>query len=67
MKTSIKLLIIILVLFFFNNQSFADGYKIKVKINGLKDTTIYSGYHFGEKNFALLRKVKEVFDDTGKK
>jgi len=53
MKTSIKLLIIILVLFFFNNQSFADGYKIKVKINGLKDTTIYLGYHFGEKNFVL--------------
>lgn len=53
MKTSIKLFILVLVLFLANNQAFADGYKIKVKINGLKDTTVYLGYHFGEKNFVL--------------
>lgn len=29
----------------------SQGYKIDVKIDGLKDTTIILGYHFGEKKF----------------
>ncbi|NOZ46516.1 MAG: redoxin domain-containing protein [Chlorobi bacterium] len=29
----------------------ADGYKIKVTIDGLKDTSIYLGYHFGDKKY----------------
>jgi len=30
-----------------------DGFQIKVKINGLKDTTLLLGYHFGEKKYVL--------------
>lgn len=30
---------------------FAQGYKIEVQINGLKDTTILLGYHMGEKKY----------------
>ena len=53
MKGLIKLLSLLFVLFISTTQTFADGHKIKVKINGLKDTTIYLGYHFGDKNFVL--------------
>ncbi len=53
MKKLIKLLPLVFVLFFLTTKTFADGYKIKIKINGLKDTTLYLGYHFGDKNFVL--------------
>ncbi len=53
MKKLIKLFVLVFILFTSNTQTFAEGYKIKVKINGLKDTTIYLGYHFGDKNFVL--------------
>ncbi|MBE9469133.1 MAG: redoxin domain-containing protein [Bacteroidetes bacterium] len=70
MKNLIKLVLILSVIFVSTYQSLADGYKIKVKINGLKDTTIYLGYHFGDKNFVLdttnvNNKGEGVF--TGKK
>jgi thiol-disulfide isomerase/thioredoxin len=45
---------IIFLLFTFLSFTFtacAQGYRIEVKIDGLKDTTILLGYHFGEKKF----------------
>ncbi len=30
-----------------------EGFQIKVKINGLKDTTLLLGYHFGEKKLVI--------------
>jgi peroxiredoxin len=32
---------------------FADGYKIKVKINGVSDTIAYLGNHYGDKKYAI--------------
>ena len=31
----------------------AQKYEIKVKINGISDTVIYLGHHFGEKKYVL--------------
>ena len=28
-----------------------NGYRIEIKIDGLKDTTLLLGYHFGDKKF----------------
>ena len=46
-----KILLLIISIFFISSSCFADGYKIKVKIKGLRDTSIYLGYHFGEKKY----------------
>lgn len=48
MKRILALLIISTTLF---SCSFAQGYRIEVKIDDLKDTTLLLGYHFGEKKF----------------
>ncbi len=32
---------------------FAQGYEIKVKVNGVADTVMYLGHHFGEKKYVI--------------
>jgi len=46
---SVYMLLVILAFSFFAKAG--GGYEIKVRINGLKDTICYLGYHFGEKQF----------------
>ena len=48
MKHLLALLVIISALF---SSACAQGYRIEVKIDDLKDTTLLLGYHFGEKKF----------------
>lgn len=48
MKTILQIFILLII---YCSNTFADGYKIKVKIDGLKDTSLYLGYHFGDKKF----------------
>jgi hypothetical protein len=38
---------------FFGLGLFAQKYEIKVKINGISDTVIYLGHHFGEKKYVV--------------
>lgn len=47
---SIKTILTILIVTICANI-FAQGYKIEVQINGIKDTTIMLGYHLGEKKY----------------
>ncbi len=46
----IKLTLTIIIIVFCSNI-FAQGYRIEVQIEGLKDTTLLLGYHFGEKKY----------------
>jgi len=48
-----KRLLLLLVLSFtvVLSRSYAQGYKIEVQLDGIKDTTILLGYHLGEKKF----------------
>jgi len=46
----IKTILTILIIAFCANV-FAQGYKIEVQINGIKDTTIMLGHHLGEKKY----------------
>ena len=47
-----KSLLVLLVLAVFSLSAFPQpGYRIEVKIDGLRDTTLMLGYHFGEKKF----------------
>ncbi|MBI4649387.1 MAG: redoxin domain-containing protein [Bacteroidia bacterium] len=52
MKTSLKLFI---SAFLFLSAQFinAQGYKISVRINGLKNDTIYLGYHYSDKKYVV--------------
>ncbi|MCK4661381.1 MAG: DUF5106 domain-containing protein [Bacteroidales bacterium] len=43
----------LLLLISFTINCFADGYKIKVHIKGLKDVDLYLGYHFADKKFVV--------------
>src|ERR1051325_8518805 len=42
---------LILSLFFCSAVSAADGHEIKLKITGVRDTTVYFGFHMGDKNY----------------
>jgi peroxiredoxin len=46
-----RLVILAIVSFSITFTACAQGYKIEVNIEGLKDTSILLGYHFGEKKF----------------
>ena len=46
-----KLIFMLLATFAFPFFAKAGGYEIKVRINGLKDTICFLGYHFGDKQF----------------
>jgi len=52
-----KKYILFLIVFAYSLTSFAgkgkDGYKIKFKINGIKDTIVYLGHYYGDKKFAV--------------
>jgi len=48
-----KHLFIIVLSILIGNTAFADGYKIKAKIRGLKDTTLLLGHHYGDKKFVV--------------
>jgi len=46
--------ILLLLVFSFSlvlSKSYAQGYKIEVQINGIKDTTVMLGYHLGDKKY----------------
>jgi len=45
--------ILILVFIVISIDVFGGGYKIEVKINGVSDTTVLLGYHFGPKKFVV--------------
>jgi thiol-disulfide isomerase/thioredoxin len=47
---SVKLLLVVFATIFCHNL-FAQGYRIEVQINGLRDTTLLLGYHFGDKKY----------------
>jgi hypothetical protein len=54
MPATMKKLLFALQLLLLSYGAFAqnhNGYRIEVKIDGLKDTTLLLGYHFGEKKF----------------
>ena len=49
MKRTLLLLVLSFTLVL--SRSYAQGYKIDVQINGIKDTTIMLGYHLGDKKY----------------
>ncbi len=51
MKKTFVAILLILILIFSISGVFAQGYKIKVKINGIQDTTLMLGHHFGGKKY----------------
>ena len=44
-----RLIAISTFLFIYSISSFSQGYRIELKVDGLKDTTIQLGFYFGEK------------------
>lgn len=50
MKKSSLVYLVVFVCFFVG-QSLADGYKIKVKVNGLQDTICHLANHYGDKQY----------------
>ncbi len=44
---------ILILISFFATAIFAQSYEIKVNIQGLSDTVIYLGHHFGEKKYVI--------------
>lgn len=52
MTRKIKAAILFIILVFFISSSvFSNGYNIRVKIDGLQDTTLLLGYHFGNRKY----------------
>ena len=51
MKRIIKGVFTILIVNIFFFPGFSQGYKIDLKIEGLKDTSVFIAYHFGDKKF----------------
>ena len=47
----VKFVLAILISVVFCSNIYAQKYRIEVQIEGLKDTTLVLGYHFGEKKF----------------
>jgi len=47
---SVKFILVLFISILCNNL-FAQGYRIEVQIDGLKDTTLLLGYHFGDKKY----------------
>jgi thiol-disulfide isomerase/thioredoxin len=45
------LLAAIILAFFFPSYGFSQGYNIEVTVDGLRDTSIYLAYHFGNKKY----------------
>ena len=50
---NIKKITLVITFFCIVSFLFSQNYDIRVKINGIKDTVIYLGHHFGEKKFAV--------------
>ncbi|MBN2776055.1 MAG: redoxin domain-containing protein [Bacteroidales bacterium] len=48
-----KRFLFILAISLFTTGIFAQGYEIKFKINGISDTVVYLGHHFGEKKLVI--------------
>ncbi|MFH2094830.1 MAG: redoxin domain-containing protein [Bacteroidota bacterium] len=53
---------VLLGLLILSSKVYADGYKIKIRINGVSDTVIYLGHHYGDKKYA---KDTLMLDKTG--
>lgn len=51
MKNRIRFIAILTFLFMSARSNGAGGYEIKIRIQGLKDTVIYLGNHFGDKQY----------------
>ncbi len=53
---NLKRIFAVIILSLLVNISFAGGdkgYKVKFKINGISDTIVYLGHHYGDKIFAV--------------
>ena len=48
-----KLILLLIAIISINTLNFAQKYEIKVKINGVKDTVIYLGHHFGAQKYVV--------------
>jgi len=44
---------LLLMIAFISLSISAQNYEIKVKINGISDTVVYLGHHFGEKKYVI--------------
>ncbi|MBT7142829.1 MAG: DUF5106 domain-containing protein [Bacteroidetes bacterium] len=51
MKKILFSITVIVLMCFLGFNTFSQGYKISVKINGIKDTTLLLGHHFADKKF----------------
>jgi thiol-disulfide isomerase/thioredoxin len=51
MKRIFETVFTILIINIFSFPGYTQGYKISLKIEGLKDTSAYIGYHFGDKKY----------------
>ncbi|MBE9510443.1 MAG: redoxin domain-containing protein [Bacteroidetes bacterium] len=71
MNKIIKLFSLIISTFILSIPVFSQGYRIEVKIEGLRDTSIYLAYHFGSKKLVhdtlyLDKQGKGVFEGDEK-
>ena len=51
MKSIFSILIFFIFLYSFQPAKAQQGYDLKIKISGLRDTTIFLGYYYGESTF----------------
>lgn len=51
MKCFMKLFPVVLFLLIFSSKTFAQGYEIRMKVKGVKDTTVYLAFHYGDKQY----------------
>jgi len=51
-KSGIKILLSIISVIIIGSEVYADGYRIQLKINGIRDTTVILAYYSGDKQYA---------------
>ena len=71
MNKIIKLFSLLISLFILAIPIFSQGYRIEVKVEGIRDTSIFLAYHFGEKKLVqdtlyLDKQGEGVFEDEKK-
>ena len=71
MTKIIKLFYLLIFVFILSMPVFSQGYRIEVKIEGIRDTSIYLAYHFGDKKLVqdtlhLDKQGEGVFEDEKK-
>ena len=71
MTKIIKLFYLLIFVFILSIPVFSQGYRIEIKIEGIRDTSIYLAYHFGDKKLIqdtlhLDKQGEGVFEDDKK-